>query len=225
MKKFNLFNEIIVTDRKSLLEAVNSSKLFGVLINGEVKYHPFDYNDIFIYMNTLPTEPKKELTEEEKEEESQKEEISIEDALGSKYQIVIDEDRVLIKAFSNWQELININTPRSSYDDTTADGVLEFSNASLEDIGWNATEFDISYRTLVEVLEKNCEGTILCIEQVEPYQFSGLGYLSDNQHAIKTLFEYCQQDIKKTIEEDEDFDGEDFTDEEMEAADFFEVKY
>lgn len=205
MKKFNLFNEIITADKSSLLQAINTSKVFGINTNGEIKYEPFDDKEILIYKG------RPEIVE------------NFTKVLGKNYQLVEDEQRVLIKAFSNWQELIGVNTPRASYDDTTADGVAEFSDKNLEDIGWHATEFNIDYRTLVEVLEENCDGTILCIEQEDPYQFSGLGFLYDDKQAKETLFNYCQTKIKDMIDNDPDFKREELSDDEEEAAQFFNL--
>ncbi|WP_321778929.1 hypothetical protein [Sulfurimonas sp.] len=205
MKKFNLFNEIIITNKQKLLTAINSKKLFGICIEGNIIYEPFADNEIFIYKG------QPEIVEDFKK------------VLGRNYQLVEDGDRVLIKAFSNWQELIGINTPNSSYDDTTADGVGEFADKSLEDIGWHIAEFSVDYRTLVELLEEKCEGTVLCIEQVEPYQFSGLGYLSDNKHAKEVLFDYCKAIVKDKTENDPDFSIDGLTDDEEDAAKFFGI--
>jgi len=205
MKKFNLFNEIITVEKSALLSAINSSKTFAINIYGEIKFEPLDDKEMLIYQG------QPEVVER------------FEDVLGKNYQLVEDRDRILIKAFANWQELIGLNTPRASYDDTTADGVAEFSDSTLEDIGWHATEFDISYRTLVEVLEDRCEGIILCIEQDNPYQFSGLGFLSKDEEAIEVLFNYCQTKIKTMIENDPAFKREELTDDEEEAAEFFKL--
>lgn len=203
MKKFNLFNEIIKADKPSLLQAINTSKLFGVNIGGEIKYEPFEEGEILIYQGNP------EIVED------------FSKVLGKNYQLVEDGQRVLIKAFSNWQELIAVNTPRSSYDDTTADGVAEFSNKDLEDIGWHATEFKVDYRTLVELLEEKCDGTILCIEQEEPYQFSGLGFISDYAHAKELMFEFCKTIAKDKLDNDSDYAKDCLTDDEEEAAEFF----
>ena len=205
MKKFNLFNEIIITDKSSLLQAINSSKLFGININGGIVYEPFSDKEIFIYQG------KPEIVE------------NFTKVLGKNYQLVEDENRVLIKAFSNWQELIAINTPRASYDDTTADGVAEFSHKELEDIGWQITEFDIGYRELVDVLEENCAGTIICIEQEEPYQFSGLGFISNDEEATKVLFDYCQNIVKDKLANNDYFKVDDLDDDQKEAAEFFKA--
>lgn len=205
MKKFNLFDEIIIVNKQELLSAINSNKVFGICIDGSIKNERFKETDIYIYKGQAKIV-----------EDFQK-------VLGRNYQLVEDADRVLVKAFSNWQELIAVNTPNSSYDDTTADGVGEFANKSLEDIGWHIAEFSVDYRTLVNVLEEKCEGTLLCIEQEEPYQFSGVGYLSDNKHAREILFDYCKAIVKDKTENDPDFAIDNLTDDEEDAAKFFGV--
>jgi len=215
MKKFNLFNEIIVADKSEVLTAINTSKLFGINIRGEVSYEPFSDKEALIFKGQHENKQVSALTPPTNP--------SIESLLGKNYQIVEDDDRVLIKAFGNWQELIAINTPIASYDDTTADGVAEFSNKDLEDIGWHATEFDVTYRELVEFMEEKCEGTMLCIEQEEPYQFSGLGFLTDNEDAKNVLYKYCQDVVKDKIANDEDFAKDSLTDDEEEAAEFFKA--
>ncbi|MFA6191532.1 MAG: hypothetical protein WC665_04190 [Sulfurimonas sp.] len=215
MKKFNIFKEIIIVNKPSLLEAINASKAYAIDINGDIKYEPFKENDILIYHGKHISHPTSASTPSSRP--------SLEAMLGKNYQVVEDDDRVLIKAFLNWQEIIKLNAQRASYDDTTGDGVAEFSNKELEDIGWNATEFNINYRNLVELLEEKCEGTLICIEQEEPYQFSGLGFLSDSTHAKEVLYSYCQSEIKKLIAEDEDYKKENLTDDELEAAEFFKL--
>lgn len=205
MKKFNLFKEIITVDRKSIQEAIDAKKTFGIDINGKVCNEPFTTGDILIYIGTPDAN------------------AALSEALGNKYQVVEDDNRVLIKAFSNWQEIIGFNTIRATYDDTTADGVDEFSTKEMEDIGWHAAEFNINYRTLVELLENECDGTLICIEQEDPYQFSGLGFLSNLEDARDTLFNYCQTEVKRLITEDEDFAKESLNDDELEAAEFFKA--
>jgi len=215
MKKFNLFKEIIIVKKTDLIQAVNSSKTYGITIHGEIKYTPFSDGEILIYQgkytpkstNMLSTAPTPTFTE----------------ILGKNYQVVEDDERVLVKAFSNWQELIGVNMPRASYDDTTGDGVAEFSNKELENIGWNATEFNINYRTLVELIEEKCEGTLLCIEQEEPYQFSGLGFINDNTFAKEILFDFCQAKAKKLMDEDPLYAKDKLSDDEEEAAEFFKL--
>ena len=214
MKKFNLFNEIIIVDKQSLLQAINKADIFAINIEGKILYEPFSKNEILIYKGSYI---------HKQTPLSNTSTISLSTVLGKNYQIVEDGDRILVKAFSNWQEIININTVNASYDDTTADGVAEFSCKDLEDIGWQVTEFNLRYRTLVEVLEEKCDGILLCIEQEEPYQFSGLGFLSDNDQAKKILFTYCQNHIKDKLENDEDFNKDELDDDQLEALEFFKL--
>lgn len=213
MKKFNLFNEIIIVNKQELLQAINRSQEFGINIKGEIKYLPFTQKEILIYQGQHIPQHSNALMPSKPQ--------SLGEIFGKNYQIVEDDERVLIKAFSNWQELIGINTPRASYDDTTGDGVDKFANAALEDIGWNVTEFNITYRTLVEVLEEECNGTIFCIEQEEPYQFSGLGFLDDDTQAKEVLYTYCQNQIKKMMSDDPLYTKDNLSDDEEEAAEFF----
>ena len=216
MKKFNLFKEIIIVEKAPLLQAINSAKVFGINIKGEIIYEPFGVKEILIYQGKYTPAPTSALAPAIAP--------SLETMLGKNYQLVIDEERVLVKAFSNWQELIGVNTPRASYDDTTGDGVAEFSSKDLENIGWHATEFNVNYRNMVEHLEENCEGTLLCIEQEEPsYQFSGLAFLDDDEKAKEVLFDYCKSEAKKLMDTDPHFAKDELNDDEEEAADFFKL--
>jgi len=214
MKKFNLFNEIIIVDKQSLLQAINKADIFAINIEGKILYEPFSKNEILIYKGSYI---------HKQTPLSNTSTISLSTVLGKNYQIVEDGDRILVKAFSNWQEIININTLNASYDDTTADGVAEFSCKDLEDIGWQVTEFNLRYRTLVEVLEKKCDGILLCIEQEEPYQFSGLGFLTNDEEAKKVMFDYCQNYVKDKLEDDEDFAKDELDDDQLEALEFFKL--
>ena len=203
MKKFNLFKEIIVADKNDLQKAVNSDRLFGINIDGKVCYEPFTIRDILIYRGT----PDKNR--------------AMDSAFGKNYQVLEDGERILIKAFANWQEIIGFNAQRATYNDTTSDGVDELSTKEMEDIGWHASEFGINYRALVDILEEGCEGTLICIEQEEPYQFSGLGFVDDLEKARDVLFEFCQKEVQRLINEDEDYAQDNLSDDELEAAEFF----
>ena len=216
MKKFNLFNEIITVNKQELLGAINSQKDFGITIKGEIVYAPFKNKEILIYQGKHTPKQGSALMPQQSP--------TLASLLGNNYQIVEDNDRVLIKAFSNWQELIGVNKVRASYDDTTGDGVDKFSYVPLEDIGWHATEFEINYRELVEYLEEQCEGVLLCIEREEPsYQFSGLGFFSNEQDAYEQAYSYCQGKIKKLIAEDPLFAKDTLSDDELEAAEYFKA--
>lgn len=205
MNKFNLFKEIIVAKREDLQEAISSFKTFGIRVDGKICYEPFTIHDILIYKGVANKD------------------MPLESAFGKNYQVVVDNERVLMKAFAAWQEIIGFNAPRATYNDTTSDGVDELSTKEMEDIGWHASEFGIKYRDLVDVLEEQCEGTLICIEQEDPYQFSGLGFVEDLEKARDILFEYCQKEVQRLINEDEDYAQDNLSNDEIEAAQFFKA--
>lgn len=209
MKKFNLFNEIIVVDKNDFLRAANSAKPFAITYTGEIVYAPFDASLITIFEGSIP--PISPLSTDRSR--------PISAMLGNTYRIVEDEDRLLIKAFGAWQNIIGYNQKRAMYDDTSGDGIAEFADKTLETIGWHATEFNIRYREIVEQFEERCEGILICIEKDEPYQFSGLGFLFHLDHARKVAFEYCAGVIKDKLENDEDYAT--LTDDEEDAKNYF----
>lgn len=211
MKKFNLFNEIIVVAREDFMRGLNSHKKFAISYKGEVIFEPFPENLISIYEGTIPpisplaTNLARPLTE----------------ALGSNYKVVVDDERILIKATGAWQNIIGFNQKRALYDDTSGDGIAEFSDKELEKIGWHATEFHIKYRELVDLFEAECDGILICIEQEEPYQFSGLGFVFELQKAQQIAFDYCAALIKDKIANDAEFAT--LSDDEEEAALYFKI--
>ena len=212
MKKFNLFNEIIVVNRNDFMRGLNSNKRFAISYTGDVVFEPFEPDLISIYEGIIP--PVSPLATNLAR--------PIADMLGKNYRIVEDDDRILIKAAAAWQSIIGFNRLRALYDDTTADGIAEFSDKTLETIGWHATEFHINYRSIVDVFEEKCEGIIICIEQEEPYQFSGMGFIFDINDAQKRAFEYCADIIKDKIANDEEFAT--LSDDEEEARDYFSTQ-
>jgi hypothetical protein len=209
MKKFNLFKEIVVLSKEEFLRAVNSAKRFAITYKGEIVYEPFEPSLISMYEGSIP--PISPLSTNLSR--------PISEMLGNNYRIVEDDDRLLIKASGAWQSIIGFNQKRALYDDTSGDGIAEFSDKKLEDIGWHATEFNIGYRDIVEQFEAHCEGVLLCIEQEEPYQFSGLGFVFDIESAREIGFTYCVTTIKYKLKNDEDFAI--LNDDEAEAKDYF----
>lgn len=213
MKKFNLVKEIIVVDSNKLLQAVNSKKRFAITHKGDIKYAPFDSKDIFIFQSSDDTKPISSTSLET---------IDYTALFGNTYQIVEDGERILIKAAGAWKNIIEINIENAEYDDTSSDGIAEFSDKKLEEIGWNATEFDITYRELVEKIEESCDGLLFCVEhEGENYHFSGLGYIFDYPSARKTLFDYCNNRIKELINKHEDFKKDELDSDQLDAAEFF----
>lgn len=143
--------------------------------------------------------------------------------MGSNYQTVEDDDRILIKAENAWQDIINYNVRNCHYNDTSGDGVAQFGDTEIEDMGWKVTDFDISYRELVEVLESKADITLVCIEHEEPYQCSGMGYLNDIEGTRKIFFDFCQDLIIEKISNNKGYALDELDDDQREAAEFFKA--
>lgn len=211
MKKINLFNEIIVTSNIELAQALSSNKEFGITLKGEVKYAPFDPLDIFIYQ--AKTSPATALNTHTSKQE----------LLGTDYTVVEDDDRILIKAGNAWQAVINYNVKNCHYDDTSGDGVDQFGDEEIEDMGWMIIDFDVSYKELVQMLEEKADITLIGIQSEEPYQFSGMGYFNDIETTRKILFDFCYNTIKDKIDNDTDYALDLLDEDQREAAEFFKV--
>ncbi|MDD5212125.1 MAG: hypothetical protein PHV62_06900 [Sulfuricurvum sp.] len=211
MKKFNLFKEIIVVKRSDFMHAINSSKKFAIAYDGQIAYEPFEPNFISIYEGSIPAVSPLNTNLAR----------PIANMLGDNYRIVEDDDRILIKATPAWQSIIGFNRGRSLYDDTSGDGIAEFADKTLETIGWHATEFNIQYRDIVDQFEEKIDGILICIEQEEPYQFSGLGFIFDIKAAQKLAFDYCVTVIKDKMVNDPDFAT--LSGDEEEAAEYFKL--
>ncbi len=209
MKKFNLFKEIIIVERAELLRAASSQKKFAISHTGEIVYEPFPPTLISVFEGSIPPLPALSSTTSR----------PIASMLGDLYRIVEDDDRILIKAAGAWQQIIGWNRPRSLYDDTSGDGIDRFADKELETIGWHATEFSITYRDIVEHLEAATEGIVLCIEQEDPYRFSGLGFPADIAQTRQAGFAYCAGTIEKKLLEDPDYAS--LSDDEEEALAYF----
>ena len=209
MKKFNLFKEIIVVRRSDFMCGLNSNKRFAISYTGDVVFEPFASDLISIYEGVIP--PASPLATNLAR--------PLSEILGKDYRIVEDDDRILIKAAAAWQSIIGFNRVRALYDDTSGDGIAEFSDKSLEAMGWHATEFNITYRDIVDLFEEKIDGLLICIEQEDPYQFSGLGFVFDIEAAQKLTFDYCSSVINNLIANDPDFGT--LSDDEEEARDYF----
>ncbi len=216
MKKFNLIKEIISIEKPPFMAAINSAKPFGITIEGEIVTPPYENDKRYIFQGSVsrpapsPMMPAKQP--------------GLAELLGGKMQVVEVEDRILIKAAGNWQEIIRYNLPNADYDDTTGDGVDEFTDSELETIGWHAAEFGITYRELVDIIEDHCDGLLLCIEREgENYQFSGMGFIDDMPCARTRCFDHCVRRITETLEKDASYTEANLTGDEKEALAFFGV--
>jgi len=211
MHKINLLNEIIVVSNNELAQALSSNKEFGITLKGELRYSPFDPVVIFIYQGKITPPAPTALN------------IFTQELLGTNYEVIEDDDRILIKAGNAWQNIINYNLRNCDYHDTVGEGVTQFSDEEIEDMSWMIIDFDVSYREMIEMLQEKTDITLVCIESEEHYQFSGIGYFNDIEGTRKTLFDFCQNVIKEKIANDADYALYLLDEDQREAAEFFKV--
>lgn len=213
MKTFNLVEETIAVNQVDFISAVNKGAEFAITYEGEIVTG--DLETI-----TLPVIFKGKAT---RQSAVSAKPTPITEALGKHYRIALNGPKLEIKASMNWQEIIGFNMDSASYDDTTGDGISHFTDREMEDMGWHATEFDITYRTMVEHLESNVEGLIFCIEQKDPYQFSGFGFFADDAQAREVLKTFLVATIKEKMATDEIYAKEGLDDDQIEALEFFGI--
>lgn len=214
MRKFNLLEEIIAVSKTELLSAVNAQKPFGITYDGRVVNA--DAEAIFIFKGTAPAPQVSALARPKA--------VDFSELLGSDYKVFLEGERVLIKAAQAWRNrIIGLNMAACIYDDSSAEGVSHFPDKALEDIGWHADEFGIAYRDLVEVMEAECDGLLLCIEVDKPYQFSGMGFVFDLECARKKTFAYAKKCIETLLAEGDEYSADDLSADEEEAARFFSI--
>jgi hypothetical protein len=77
---------------------------------------------------------------------------------------------------------------------------------------------------LVQIIEDECDGTLLCIEQEKPYQFSGLGFIDDEKEAYERLYKFCQTTITKLLDNNKTYKRDNLSDDEQEALEYFQCQ-
>jgi hypothetical protein len=123
-----------------------------------------------------------------------------------------------IKPLIAWAQVIELNRDRMLYFDHQSDGVELFEDKELEDMGWEATALDISYRQLCEHIENTCEGCLVFYDN--DIQFNGFVIANDIKEVRLSVKTFIIQTIQNKIQNDE-LDTEDY--DVSEALAFFGV--
>lgn len=212
MKQFNLITETIEVSQVDFIQAVQSKKPFIITYDGAISSamsstKPIIYKGLPQTANAVSGKA-----------------LPIPETLGKHYSITLNGPKLAIKASMAWQDIIGFNMESAAYDDTTGDGISHFTDKVLEDMGWYATDFDISYREMVEYLEANLdEGLVFCIEREEPYQFSGFGFIFNLEKARELLKSYIQTRISELRKNDPLFSDMELDQDQETALEFFEL--
>lgn len=124
-----------------------------------------------------------------------------------------------LKLVRAWQEIILLNQTKMVYFDHQTDGVEFFEDSVLEDIGWNCSPLDISYRQLSEFIESNCNGTLVYYDN--GVQFNGFVIVDDIEDVRVKVKSFVINKINEMIKNDLlDLDDEEI----LESLTFFNIK-
>ncbi len=214
MKKFNIATEKISVNKAVLMQAVNQGKAFAITHEGEVVYPPYSDKDIFIFKGTLMVDTPAFAIAKQR---------GLGELFGQLYKVTEVGDEVIFEAENAWGEIVGFNQENASYDDTTSDGIMDLGDKELEEMSWHATEFGITNRDISDVIEAQCEGTLFCLHKESPFIFSSLIFIEDISCARDKVRAFIKAQIVDKIANDPDFARETLTDDEEEAARFFEV--
>ncbi|CAI8226333.1 MAG: hypothetical protein ABF301_03025 [Sulfurovum sp.] len=119
----------------------------------------------------------------------------------------------------NWNAIIELNKNQFLYYDHQSDGVEIFEDALMEDIGWNASPLEISYRDITEYIEDNCSGALMFYDN--GVQFNGFAVINDIEDVREKCKKFICEKAKENIEAGiVDVDDDDV----IESMEFFGIK-
>ena len=214
MVKFNVQKERIEVSKKPLMQAINSGKEFAITHQGEVVYPSYAKSDIFIFKGSMKIDAPAFAIAKQR---------GLSEMFGGLYKIEEREESIMIDASGAWGEIVGFNQENASYDDTTSDGIMDLGDKELEDMSWHATEFGITNRDISDVIEKECEGTLFCLHKESPFMFSSLIFVDDMACARQKVRAYIIKHIEEKLDNDPEFDRNNLTEDEEEAALFFGI--
>ena len=139
--------------------------------------------------------------------------------LFKEYQPRISGSSCKIKPLIAWQSVIELNKDRMLYFDHQSDGVELFEDKELEDMGWEATALDISYRQITEHIEQHCDGFLVFYDN--EISFNGFVIVNNIEQVRLSVKSFIIKKINEKIQEGlVDCDDYDI----QEALEFFGVE-
>ncbi|WP_353662478.1 hypothetical protein [Hydrogenimonas sp. SS33] len=211
MHKINLIDHPVRVDKKAFLNAVNAQKPIAVTLDGEILEADGELPARpYIFVGKPRSLVGRGLVKP----------TPLSQILGESYEVKDEGDHISIYAGRAWEELIKANEPYYLYQDNTSEGIAEFTDSELDEHIWYSCEFGINCREVAEMLEKEVEGTLLCIETEKPYNFAGCAFVDDIETARKQSFDFIRAELEKKIASGE-IDTEELEEAEEEALKYF----
>ena len=211
MKKINIKDVKLKINTEEVLSFLKKEKNFEIDIDGKLNFEnetSFSTPIVFLYKLN---KSKNDFFETDLSSQLNN--------IFNDYKICINKGFVYVDLLFSWQKIISLNKSKMLYFDHHSDGVEVFEDKELEEIGWQATACDISYRTLCDFVEEKCEGTLLFYEN--DIQFNGFAIINDLKSAKTKVKEFIVQQIKEKMKNDLiDLEDEDI----IEALEYFEIE-
>jgi hypothetical protein len=214
-QRVDLANNIIAINNLAFAKAIYSAEDFAISLSGKIINFKnknkifYNFDDIIIFNGKASLINKLE-------------------PLGNSFKIKSNFSQVSISIQHSFNKIFDLNRHLALYEDTSSEGIDNFRDKILEEIGWNAIEFGITYRKLVEFLEENGNGVLIFFENSDPnlYSFNGLAFanLDNLELNRKILKDFVKNEIKNQI--DNNLGGwkkYGFSDEQISALKYFEV--
>ena len=101
------------------------------------------------------------------------------------------------------------------YHDHPNEGIDFFQDTVLEDIGWHANAFEITYRDIAECIEENCEGTLTYNDHT--LGFNGFVEVDNIEDVRASVKQFAIEIINKK-------DLKSFDDDQKKALEYFGIK-
>jgi len=211
MKKFNLNKEKIYVSSFDVLKALNLKKEFIITLDGQLKFD-FKDDELIIFKGSFPPNGLLGSTP------------TLKSVLGDGYIVKLVDNQFEINCAGAWQRVSDFNIVNAVYEDA-GEGINEFDDKELEQIGWYATDFDITYRDIVNVIEQSeCDMILLCSEIDEDYYlFNGLAFINDIECARDRVRDFVITKINNKLSNDSLYKRDELNDDQLEALEYFNL--
>ena len=145
--------------------------------------------------------------------------------MGMEYIVDFEDNKFIVNCAGAWQSIEKYNILHSTYVDAS-EGIQEFDDEELEQMGWYAIDFEITYRELADIIESSCDMFMLCseIQEGKQYMFSGLAFVNDIECAREKAREHIKQKITTLLKEDTQYSHDSLDIEQLKALVYFDIK-
>ncbi len=209
MENIDIKNISVTVNIPDVLNAISTKSFFEIDINGKFYLNTQAEVTMPIVFKSKPIENSAAIVDS----------AVVVKEIFKEYRPVINGAICKIKPLIAWQQVIDLNKGKMLYFDHQSDGVEIFEDKELEDMGWEATALDITYREIAEHIEKSCSGALVFYDNGT--QFNGFVIAKDIEEVRQKVKSFIVARIEEKMNNDEiDRDDDDVCD----ALSFFGIE-